>query len=301
MVPSACVSRCPGGACLARARIRLRSCSVNLALRPEPARIPSPATPSSVNRFRWMRTVCGWQPSSAATSLGVFPPHLPPPSGREVSNQRERDGSQPTGAPAFLLAYLAPLVPSPAWASLCSSLLACSSLYILSPLRNRALGRRYRLSSTVARSLSSPSTVMPEYPCTVLPFFTSVEPGGTIEPLVAAGGGGGIFFPNKGFSDDLAMLHAPLTASNKLSYQTGIRVCARTPWRILINRHTLICCHFHSHIFRDHCIKYLLTKVLPYLPGACCALEGMIIQGDHHPENRKGPPGLALDLGQLDL
>ena len=65
-VPSACVSRCPGGACLARARMRLRSCSVILGLRPDPGRIPRPATPSRVNRFRWMRTVWGWQPSSAA-------------------------------------------------------------------------------------------------------------------------------------------------------------------------------------------------------------------------------------------
>src|SRR6266851_4123021 len=39
--PTACVSKCSGGVCLTRARIRLRSCSVNLALHPDSGRMPS--------------------------------------------------------------------------------------------------------------------------------------------------------------------------------------------------------------------------------------------------------------------
>src|SRR5947208_4676029 len=76
MVPSACVSKCPGGACLTKTRMRLRSCCVTLGLRPDPGRMPSPAAPSALKRTRWMRTVCGWQPSSVAISLGVLPAQL---------------------------------------------------------------------------------------------------------------------------------------------------------------------------------------------------------------------------------
>src|SRR5438105_4961812 len=48
MVPSACVSKCPGGACMTKTRMRLRSCSVNLALRPDPGRMPSKAGPLGI-------------------------------------------------------------------------------------------------------------------------------------------------------------------------------------------------------------------------------------------------------------
>ena len=63
----------PGGVDRAKAMICERSTSVSRRGRPGIGRSPSPSRPSALNRVSRSRTVCGWQPSSAAIAVVCSP------------------------------------------------------------------------------------------------------------------------------------------------------------------------------------------------------------------------------------
>jgi hypothetical protein len=106
IVPSARVSTCPGGACLARARIRLRSRSVNLGSRASTRPHPLTSDP-----FEGEPLQMDARRLRMATRLG--------------GDLIGRLASQAC-APGILPAHLALLALLPAWASLCS--LSCLTL-----------------------------------------------------------------------------------------------------------------------------------------------------------------------------
>jgi hypothetical protein len=69
-------TRRPGGSVLGRAMILERSSSVRRGLRPAPGRSESPSIPSELKRWRRVRTVLGWQPSTSATLVVRSPCQL---------------------------------------------------------------------------------------------------------------------------------------------------------------------------------------------------------------------------------
>src|SRR6266436_1425489 len=77
IVPSLCVTNCPGGGWLTNTMIWLSSAAVSRRGRPGLGRSPSPSMPSASKRCRRRRTVCGLTSSSLAMASTRWPSQLP--------------------------------------------------------------------------------------------------------------------------------------------------------------------------------------------------------------------------------
>jgi hypothetical protein len=102
----------PGGVARASAMIVLivlRSASVSRGRRPPPGLSPNPSTPRSVKAWRRSRTVCRWQPSSAAIVLVRAPSQLRAilrgSSGHATPHRPGHVGSSSTCAPDGALSH----------------------------------------------------------------------------------------------------------------------------------------------------------------------------------------------------